>query len=86
MIQRNYQRLTVYLNNPEKKGDFKTTYTYNGIQSVGEAITTVYAMHSDTADNYQDLLNKVKRVVYNGKPIDLFSQANSYTNNGWIVK
>jgi hypothetical protein len=86
MKNSNYQRLTVYLNNVESKKDFATTHTYNGIQTENEAINVVYTMHSDASDNAHDISRKIKRVIYHGKNINLFSKENSQTKNGWIVK
>jgi hypothetical protein len=88
----NYQRLTVYLNNPEKKKEFKTTYTYKSkpnstpITNISEAISTAYIMHSDGLEPMESFAKRVHKIVFNGKEVQLFHDTNSHTDNGWIVK
>lgn len=86
MKNSNFQRLTVYLNNVESKKDFVTTHTYKEIKSIGDAINVVYNMHSEPSDNAHDISRKIKKAVYCGQPITLFSKEIQQTKNGWIVK
>ena len=86
MKNSNFQRLTVYINNVESKKHFVTTHTYNDIESIGEAINVVRNMHSEPSDNNHDVSRKIKKAVYNGTEISLFSKENSQTKNGWLVK
>ncbi len=88
----NHQRLTVYLNNLEKKKDFHTTYTYNSkpnstpINNISEAISVAYIMHSDGLETMESFAKRVHKIVFNGKEIQLMPEANSRTDNGWLVK
>lgn len=85
MKNTNFKRLTVYLNNPTKDKKFHTTFTYEGIRDVSDAIDTVLSLHAEPSDTNQDIQKKIKKATYNGKPIAIFGDKN-FTNNGWIVK
>lgn len=91
-VNPNYHRLTVQLNNLEHKKEFKTTYTYQNkpnsspITSISEAISAVLTLHSDGLETAAELSRKIKKVVFNGVEIQQFHDANSHTDNGWIVK
>jgi hypothetical protein len=88
----NYHRLTVYLANLEHKKDFQTTYTYKNklnetqITSVQDAINVVRTLHSLSTDTATDIIRKIRKVVFNGKEIPIFTTIGQHTNNGWIVK
>lgn len=85
MTNRNFQRLTVHLNNLEHKKDFQTTYTYKDIPNEQEARRVVRAMHLDASDSNQDMMRKIKKAVYNGKELLLHSDP-PHTSGGWIIK
>ena len=86
MIQRNYQRLTVYLYNVKGEKNFHTTYTYKDIPSQLEAIQVIWAMHATPTDTVHDMKRKVKKALYNGKEIELFNEEFNLTKNGWVLK
>jgi len=86
MIQRNYQRLTVYLNNHKGEKDFRTTYTYKDIPTKIEAIQTIWAMHAKPTDTVHDIKRNIKKAIYNGSPIELFDEEFNLTKNGWLLK
>jgi hypothetical protein len=75
MTHRNFRRLTVYVNNIEKKPDvkFKNVFTYNNVQNELEAINLVWTMHSNLTDNAHDMSRKIQKATYNGKPLAIFS-------------
>jgi hypothetical protein len=81
----NYQ-MRVYLNNLEKKNKFETTHSYKGVHSLSEAINIVRTMHTEVSDNPAAIARKIKRVVFNGRDITVFSHETESTNNGWLVK
>ena len=91
-VNPNYQRLTVHLHNPEKKKEFKTTYTYDSkpnstpITTVSEAISAAYIMHSDGMETMEAFAKRIRKIVFNGKEIQLLHETNSHTDNGWLVK
>ena len=88
----NYQRLTVQMVNLEHKKDFQTTYTYKNsnnstpITSIQDAINVVRTLHSVATDNAADLARKIRKVVYNGREIPIFTAVGQHSPNGWIVK
>ena len=85
MKNNNFQRLVVYLNNLEAKKNFVTTHSYNEIPTAKDAIRVVWTMHSNPSDNTHDMSRKIKKAVYNGKPLLAFLDANP-AKNEWIQK
>lgn len=75
MQQRNFRRLTVHVNNIEKKPDvkFKNVFTYNNVESELEAINLIWTMHADLKDSVHDMSRKIQKAMYNGKPLAIFS-------------
>jgi hypothetical protein len=88
----NNQRLTVYVFNPEHKKDFQTTYTYKNkitttpITSIQDAIAVARTLHSLPTDTDAQITKKIRKVVFNGKEIQIFHTVGDHTDNGWVVK
>jgi hypothetical protein len=74
MKKSNVKRLVVYLNNIGKNKDFHTTYTYKDVVDESEAIRVVWAMHLGPTDNTSDVLLKIKKVIFNNKPLTSFEK------------
>lgn len=68
------QKLVVYLNNFGKKKDFHTTNTYKEVENEAEAVRVVWAMHLESTDNTSDVAIKIKKAVYNSKPLTSFEK------------
>jgi hypothetical protein len=87
MIHRNFHRLTVHVNDIEKKPDvkFKNVFTYNNVETELDAINLIWTMHSKLSDNAHDMSRKITKAIYNGKPLQIFSMERP-SKHAFIIK
>jgi hypothetical protein len=85
-INRNYQRLTIHLVNPEKKKHFQNTFTFNNIPSEGEARMTIRTMLQRPSETDAALSARIIKAYYNGEPFVFRTDRPDETANGWIIK
>jgi len=83
---RNYQRLTVHLVNPEKKNDFQNTYTFDDVPTEGDARHTIRTMLQNSTESDTSMSNRIRKAYYNGKEFIYRADRPDNTSNGWIIK